>query len=115
KCPGDRGGCREPANYSTDVLLAKVLEFLDSQPSGQPFFLYFAPFAPHGPACPAAEDEGSFASIAPWRPPNWDEADPSDKPAWVRALCPMPQKKKDRIDLFRQHQLESLQAVDRAV
>ncbi|HEY3188471.1 MAG TPA: sulfatase, partial [Solirubrobacteraceae bacterium] len=114
-CPGDQGGCTSPTNYSTDVLFQKALAFLDSQPSGQPFFLYVAPFAPHGPACPAKQDEGSFAAIAPWRPPNWNEADVSDKPAWVQSLCPMGAPKQANIDKFRRMQLESLQAVDRGV
>jgi len=114
-CPGDLGGCPSPTNYSTDVLLAKALEFLGTQPAGQPFFLYLAPFAPHAPACPAKADAGSFAGIAPWRPPNWNEGDVSDKPAWVRGLCPMRPGKQASIDGFRKMQLESLQAVDRAV
>ena len=115
-CPGDAGNlCPSPANYSTDVVFQKALTFLDTQPAGQPFFLYLAPFAPHGPACPAEQDKGSFASIAPWRPPNWNEADVSDKPAWVQSLCPMPPAKQNNIDNFRRMQLESLQAVDRGV
>ena len=113
-CPGDMGLCPGPQNYSTDVLLAKALTFLD-QSAGEPFFLYFAPYAPHGPACPAEQDVGSFGSIAAWRPPNWNEADVTDKPAWVQSLCPMGPGKQSRIDNFRKMQLESLQAVDRAV
>jgi arylsulfatase A-like enzyme len=113
-CPGDQGGCASPTNYATDVLFQKVLAFLD-QSAAQPFFLYIAPYAPHGPACPAKEDEGTFGSIAAWRPPNWNEADVSDKPAWVQSLCPMPAGKQASIDNFRKMQLESLQAVDRGV
>ena len=115
-CPGDAGNpCPGPQNYSTDIVFQKALDFLDTQPAGQPFFLYVAPFAPHGPACPAEQDVGSFASIAHWRPPNWNEADVSDKPAWVQNLCPMTTNKINGIDAFRRMQLESLQAVDRWV
>jgi N-acetylglucosamine-6-sulfatase len=113
-CPGDAGPCSNLQNYSTDVLLAKALTFVD-QAAGQPFFLYFAPYAPHAPACAAEQDAGSFGGIAPWRPPNWNEADVSDKPAWVQNLCPMPSGKQNNIDNFRKKQLASLQAVDRAV
>ncbi len=115
QCPGDTGNpCPAAANYSTDVLAQKALDFID-QNAGQPFFLYLAPYAPHGPACAAPQDVGSFAAVAPWRPPNWNEADVSDKPAWVQNLCPMGQNKQNNIDNFRRRQLASLQAVDRAV
>ncbi len=114
-CPGDLGGCSSPTNYSTEVLVDKLLEFLDTQPADQPFFLYLTPYAPHDPACPAKQDEGSFASLAPWRPPNWNESDVSDKPDWVQNLCPMKPSKQASIDAFRRKQLESLQAVDRGV
>ena len=46
-------------------------------------------------------DAGRFAGLAPWRPPNWNEADTSDKPAWVQNLCPMPSGKQNNIDNFR--------------
>src|SRR5436190_764263 len=115
-CPGDAGNpCASPQNYSTDIVFQKTLDFLDTQPTGRPFFLYVAPFAPHGPACPAEPDVESFTGIAPWRPPNWNEADVSDKPAWVQNLCPMTTNKINNIDTFRRMQLESLQAVDRWV
>src|SRR5262245_2759818 len=115
QCPGDTGDpCPAAANYSTDILAQKALDFID-QNAGQPFLLYLAPYAPHGPACAAPQDVGSFASIAPWRPPNWNEADVSDKPAWVQNLCPMGQGKQNGIDNFRKMQLAALQAVDRTV
>jgi arylsulfatase A-like enzyme len=117
-CPADDVGedpCPSPQNYSTDVLLAKALDFID-QAAGQPFFLYFAPYAPHGPACPAARHQTLFQNVPAWRPPNYDEAgDESDKPDWVQDLCPMSQNKKNNIDALREYQLGSLQAVDEAV
>ncbi len=116
-CPADQPGedpCPSPQNYSTDVLAAKVLQFLDQSP-GQPFFLYFAPFAPHAPACAAPGDENSFAALAPWRPPNWNTEPSPDPPTWDANLCPMAQGKMNNIDNFRRKQLASLQAVDRAV
>jgi arylsulfatase A-like enzyme len=117
-CPADEVGedpCPNPQNYSTDVLAAKALDFID-QAAGQPFFLYFAPYAPHGPACPAQRHQTLFQNISAWRPPNYDEAgDESDKPDWVQDICPMPLNKKNRIDALREYQLGALQAVDEAV
>jgi arylsulfatase A-like enzyme len=117
-CPADEPGedpCPAPQNYSTDVLLAKALDFIE-QSAGQPFFLYLAPFAPHGPACPAPRHLTLFQNVPAWRPPNYDEAgDETDKPDWVQDLCPMGQAKKDNIDALRRYMLGSLQAVDEAV
>jgi arylsulfatase A-like enzyme len=117
-CPADEVGedpCPDPQNYSTDVLVAKALDFID-QSAGQPFFLYFAPFAPHGPACPAPRHSTLFQNISLWRPPNYDEAgDDSDKPLWVQSFCPMGQNKKNNIDALREYQLGALQAVDEGV
>ena len=81
----------------------------------QPFFLYFAPKAPHAPATPAPRHAGMFSGIPPWRPPNYNEADVSDKPAWVQAIAPWGANKQANQDAFDRKQLESLQAVDEAV
>lgn len=114
-CPGDDvEPCPAPEHYSTYLLLQKALDFVD-QADGRPFLLYFTPYAPHGPACPAKQDEGLFSGVTPWRPPNWNEVDASDKPTWVQNLCPMGANKQANIDALRIRQLESLQAVDRAV
>jgi arylsulfatase A-like enzyme len=53
--------------------------------------------------------------VAPWRPPSFDEADVSDKPAWIQALPRLTPAKVAAGDSLRQRQLESLQAVDRMV
>jgi arylsulfatase A-like enzyme len=103
------------ADYSTDVLRDKAVQFIQSAPTGQPFFLYFAPKAPHAPATPAPRHAGSFSGIPPWRPPNYNEADVSDKPAWVQAIAPWGPTKQANNDAFNQKQLECLQAVDEAV
>jgi len=57
---------------------------------GPPFFLYFAPKAPHAPATPAPRHAGSFSGIPPWRPPNYNEADVTDKPAYSNVVYDSP-------------------------
>jgi len=63
-----------------------------------------------------------FRNLAPWRPPSYSELDVSDKPIWLESQ-PLAS---DAIpgtfltygrwtDLFREYQLEALQAVDEAV
>ncbi len=103
------------ADYSTDVLRDKAVQFIQSASPQQPFFLYFAPKAPHGPATPAPRHAGSFSGIPPWRPPNYNEADVSDKPAWLQGIAPWNATMMANHDNFNQMQLECLQAVDEAV
>jgi N-acetylglucosamine-6-sulfatase len=102
-------------DYSTDVLRDKVVQFIHDSAGQQPFFLYFAPKAPHAPATPAPRHAGSYSGVPPWRPPNYNEADVTDKPAWVQAIAPWGPTKQANRDTFDRMQLESLQAVDEAV
>jgi len=116
---------RSRADYSTTVLKNKAVQFIHSIPSGQPFFVYFAPFAPHTAMSttldgfptpvPAREDINTFSGLAPWRPPSYNEADVSDKPRYIKRIAPFTATQMSRGDLFRQRQIESLQEVDRAV
>lgn len=100
-----------PEDYSTDVLSGKIVDYLLT-PRQDPFFLYFPVYAPHAPFVPAPRHAGAFDGIAPYRPPNYDEADISDKPAWVAQQPPLDGA---AIDALRQGQLETLLAVDDAI
>src|SRR4029450_7465669 len=60
-------------------------------------------------------DEDAFADLAPARPPSFDEADVSDKPAWVRDLPRFTASQEAAIDAFRTDQYRSLLGVDRAL
>ena len=102
-----------PADYSTDILAAKAVQFIKAS-AGQPFFLYFAAKPPHEPATPAPRHTGLFAGVAPWRPPSYNEADVSHKPQWVRELTFNTQAQA-KVDALRINMLESLQAEDEAV
>jgi N-acetylglucosamine-6-sulfatase len=102
-----------PADYLTDVMREKAKTFIsDAVSAGEPFFLYLAFKAPHLPQIPAPRHDGMFQNITPWRPPSYNEADVSDKPAWVQALAP--QNSAD-LDQIRTDQLEMVQAVDEAI
>jgi N-acetylglucosamine-6-sulfatase len=103
-------------DYATDVLADRAERFI-REAGNAPFFLYFAPKAPHigGPGeyvTPAPRHAGSFAGLDPWRPPNVNEPDVSDKPAYIRNRAPVSEAE---LDQLRQEQLESLLAVDEAV
>jgi N-acetylglucosamine-6-sulfatase len=109
-----------PSNYSTDVFADEAEAFIRS--ADPPFFLHFSPNAPHfrrGDTLevrPAPRHEDAFASLPPWRPPNYNETDVSDKPNWLRRKTPsIPPDRQAKGDTFRQEQLEALLAVDEAV
>jgi N-acetylglucosamine-6-sulfatase len=76
----------DPASYSTTVFDQKALDFIRTTPAAQPLFLYVAPRAPHAPMIPAPQYEGSLAGQVPdiTAQPNFNEADVSDKPQYVR-------------------------------
>jgi N-acetylglucosamine-6-sulfatase len=104
------------ADYSTDVLREKAKVFISAAvEAGEPFFLYLSFKAPHSPFTPAPRHEGLFQALAPWRPPNYNEADVSDKPTWIQNTALLTAEEQAELDQVRIDQLEMLQAVDEAV
>jgi len=101
--PGHRGpwynGTNQPLNvncnwmkfnntYSTYLLRDYALQFLNATiTEGKPFVMQFSPFNPHKPATPAPEDANLYPNGLPsyYLPPSLNEADISDKPAWVQS------------------------------
>ncbi len=102
-----------PSEYSTDVLAKDAASFIRS--TDGPLFVYFSTSAPHAPAVPAPQDVGAYRNLKPWRPASYNEQDLSREPAWVRSLRPLGPGATKKIDRLREHMLESLRAVDRAV
>ena len=93
----------DPADFKQDVLTAKGgrLRRPPGAPAAQPFFLWLTYTAPHGggpnpnpnppadcagTAKPAPRHAHAFDSEPLPRPPNFNEADVSDKPAAIRSL-----------------------------
>ena len=101
-----------PEDYSTDVLASLTEDEIRSASAQDPLSLWITPFAPHGPSTPAPRDLGTLDGITPWRPPSYNEADVRDKPAYVQAYPLLSPEAQATIDSDRQHQLESLGAVD---
>jgi N-acetylglucosamine-6-sulfatase len=71
-------------DYETDVLSRRAVGFIEHAVADhEPFFLYLAPDAPHLPAIPA--DRHAMTPIPEWtQAPSFNEADVSDKPAFIR-------------------------------
>lgn len=107
----------EPQNYSTDVLRNRALALV-AQWRDEPWFIEVAFYAPHAEAFPAPRHAGSFAGLAPHRPPNHREADVSDKPRWVSDqayVAAFGGGEPGQTDARRIAQLATLPAVDEAV
>jgi N-acetylglucosamine-6-sulfatase len=97
--------------YATDALAAQAAAFVRAAPTGNPFFLLFAPSAPHQPWTPAARHVGALATPAVLqRPIDVDRA-----PHWVRALPPIDAVQAERLAVARDLARESLLAVDEAL
>jgi arylsulfatase A-like enzyme len=103
------------SDYSTDVVGQKAASFIDSTPEGQPLFLYFAPRAPHAPTTPPHRYVSACGDAALPAPPSMNEADVSDKPAFIQGRAVWTAK---RIAAQQRHWIRScqtLRAVDDAV
>lgn len=113
----------DPADYVTDVLTDKALEFIDSSEANdaQPFFLVYSVNAPHsdllpnGPPVPAPRHVGAFAQLSAPRPPSFNEADVSDKPAAIQRLPLLSSPQIAAIDQEYRDRLESMLAVDEGI
>ncbi len=104
---------KTPQDYLTDVLARKASDFIRrAARDGTPFFIYLATYAPHAPATPASRHANAFPKARAPRPPSFNEADVSDKPAWVQDLPLLTAEQIARIDEQYRVRLRSLLAVD---
>ena len=125
---------RTPAFYQTDVLARKAVDMVRTASRGtRPFFMWNAYVAPHfsftrrpepddpptyitRTPVPAPRDRNRFADEPLPKPPSFNEEDISDKPDTVRfEHPPIEDRMRKAIRESYQQELESLQAVDRAV
>ena len=105
-----------PEDYQTDVIAAKTQAFLQSTETqdDQPFFAFVSPIAPHVDIPPAPRDlPNPYASDTIPLTPNYDEADVSDKPTWLRdGFLPTSQADFDKQTNDYRRRMGSLLAVD---
>ncbi len=116
----------QPETYSTDVFTDKAVQSIaERAPSDQPFFLNVAYLAPHeggpeggrcgGAAKPAARDAGVLDDEPLPLPPNFNEADVSDKPRDTARLPLLTPEQIDRATTVYRCRAESLLAIDDGV
>jgi N-acetylglucosamine-6-sulfatase len=101
----------EPDVYSPYFFAERTVGFIRGTAPSRPLFAYYAPFGVHAPALAAPEDLGSASGITPWRPPNYNEADQSDKPPFQQGSSVDPAA----TDALYERQHEALTSADRAI
>jgi len=103
-------------DYLTNVLARQGLDFMrQSVAEGSPFMVNLWTFAPHSPAIPAPRDAHRFPTLTAPRDPSFDEADMSDKPAWLAGHRALTDAEQARIDETFRDRVRSVQAVDRMI
>ncbi len=107
---------RTKENFSADVITRNALEFINRS-KDTPFFLDLSYYNPHANYISAPRHKDTFRSGSGWdwsphRPPNFNEADVSDKPAYLQALVPTGE---DTLNTAELQILRSLLSVDDGV
>ena len=101
-----------PADYLTDVLARKGVQFVNGSASaGRPFFLELATFAPHTPYTPAPRDADDFPGLQAPRPPNFNVL-PTHAPSWLADHPPLGPGRIALINRAFRRRVQSVQAVD---
>ncbi|MCS6903470.1 MAG: sulfatase [Candidatus Bipolaricaulota bacterium] len=105
-----------PEDYGTDVYARKTVDFIKrTAKENLPFFVHFSAYAPHSPATAAPRHQHLFANAQAPRTPNFNEADVSDKPSYIRNRPLLTAREIAQIDEEHRRRLQSLQAVDDAI
>ncbi|OLE36349.1 MAG: hypothetical protein AUG48_07605 [Actinobacteria bacterium 13_1_20CM_3_68_9] len=120
-----------PADFKQDVLTGKAVDFVNRRaPKAQPFFLWLTYTAPHiggpnpnpnppfdcsGAPKPAPRHAHAFDSAPLPKPPSFNEADVSDKPAEIQNLPRFNANQISTIQRRYRCALESLLSVDEGV
>jgi arylsulfatase A-like enzyme len=73
-----------PEDYGDDVISTEAIDWIRDTSASRPFFAMISTKSPHEPNRPPPRHDGSFADLPLPRPPNFNEADVSDKPPFAR-------------------------------
>jgi arylsulfatase A-like enzyme len=114
--------------YLTDLIdLKSTAVIRDRLPHAQPLFLWVSHFAPHAGGPAEADDpalatppvparyKNFYANAALPQDPSFNEADVSDKPAYVRNRAPLSASLQAQIRELNAQRWESLKAADESV
>ena len=99
--------------HSTDVFADEASDFIRrSSANPAPFFVFVGTKAPHTPPEVATRHQDAFATTALPKPPNFNEADVSDKPAWARSYKLRSQTAIDEMEREYRERLRSMLSVE---
>ncbi len=101
--------------HDTDLFAQTAENFIRQTAGGAPFFMYLAPNAPHKPAYYASRHASMFSDEPLPRPPNFNERDVSDKPAWVGDKRRLSSTEVSNLTTLYRNRLRALQSVDEMV
>jgi N-acetylglucosamine-6-sulfatase len=118
-----------PRDYTTSIINRTAVHMIHRFGAGpRPLFMVVDQFAPHRsggpsrvPSCappgpePAVRDADAFSTAPLPRPPSFNEADVSDKPAFIRNRDPYGPEQIAALERTYRCSLASLQEVDRGV
>jgi N-acetylglucosamine-6-sulfatase len=107
---------KAPDDYSTDLYAERANAFIrQAVADGAPFFLMLSVHAPHVPSTPAPRHTSLLQTLTAPKPPSFDEADVSDKPAYIRDKARASPDRLAKLDETYRQRVRSVQAVDEAV
>ena len=101
--------------HDTDLFADRAATFLESTAGGAPFFMYLSTNAPHTPAFAPQRHQSMFSDVSLPAPPSLNEADVSDKPAWMRNTPSLTSEELGKLRQRYRQRLRSLQSVDEMV
>jgi arylsulfatase A-like enzyme len=106
-----------PEDYDSDVLARKAVDFIGRSAGDpeRPFFLMVATQAPHGPASYAQRHLGQPSGPGAPGGPSFNEADVSDKPAWLQNTGLLTAADIRKLDYFQQARVLTLYAVEELI
>jgi N-acetylglucosamine-6-sulfatase len=107
----------KPEDYDADVLARKSVDFISKSAAepDRPFFLMVATQAPHSPANYAPRHLGQPAGPGCPEGPAFNEADVSDKPAWIQNTGMLSPSDVKKLDYLQQARILSMLAVEELV
>ncbi len=110
------GVIQSTKGHQDSIFKNRAVKWVDrAAPRDQPFFLWLGFYAPHSPGLYNEKYADRFSDAQVPRTPDYDEADVSDKPQWIRQIEPLTQNTMDHYDELFRRGLRADLTVDHAV